>query len=249
MTRLAYLSTDPGVAYGGTKGAAVHVAEVTRALAAAGADVLLVACSVAVGAPEPPHGVTLELLPGPGKRSTADERLDGRAAAHRVARRAPRRFGADALYERLGLHSAAGAEAARALGIPHLVELNAPLPEEAARYRRLDRAADAERLERAVLAGADVVFAVSAPLAAYAPARGARRVEVLPNAVALERFAPARHDGGGPPDRRLRRARCGHGTAPRRSPRRGRCSAATRRTCSSSATATAASCSRRPART
>jgi glycosyltransferase involved in cell wall biosynthesis len=195
MTRLAYLSTDPGVAYGGTKGAAVHVTEVTGALAAAGAEVLLVACCAAAGAPEPPRGVTLELLPGPGKRSTADERLTAEPARTEWLRERLASFGADALYERLGLHSAAGSAAARTLGIPHLVELNAPLLEEAARYRRLDRAPDAERLERAVLAGADVVFAVSAPLAAYAAGRGARRVEVLHNAVALERFTPARHDG------------------------------------------------------
>ncbi|MGH2804725.1 MAG: glycosyltransferase, partial [Thermoleophilaceae bacterium] len=50
----------------------------------------------------------------------------------------------------------------------------------------------AERLERATLAGASLVLAVSEPLAAYASARGAQRVEVLPNGVALERFpAPA----------------------------------------------------------
>jgi glycosyltransferase involved in cell wall biosynthesis len=194
VTRLAYLSTDPGIAFGGTKGASVHVAEVTSALAAAGADVLLIASGVAPGAPQPPPGVALELLPGPGKRSTADERLAAEPARAGWLCERLAGFGADALYERLGLHSAAGAEAARALGIPHLVELNAPLLEEAARYRRLDRGADAERLERRVLAGADVVFAVSAPLAAYASARGARRVEVLPNAVALERFTPARHE-------------------------------------------------------
>jgi glycosyltransferase involved in cell wall biosynthesis len=199
MTRLAYLSTDPGVAYGGTKGAAVHVAEVTAALAGAGADVLLIACSAAQGAAAPPDGVALELLPGPGKRSTAHERLAAEPARVEWLRERLAAFGAEALYERLGLHSAAGSAAARALGIPHLVELNAPLLEEAARYRRLDCAPDAERLEREVLAGADAVFAVSAPLAAHAAGRGARRVEVLPNAVALGRFTPARHDGGGRP--------------------------------------------------
>ena len=65
-----------------------------------------------------------------------------------------RAFAADAVYERIALHSAAGTTAARALGIPHIVELNAPLPEEAARYRQLERPADAERLERETLAGA-----------------------------------------------------------------------------------------------
>ncbi|MDX6539721.1 MAG: hypothetical protein QOI71_1331, partial [Gaiellales bacterium] len=86
------------------------------------------------------------------------------------------------------------------LGIPHIVELNAPLPEEAARYRRLDRPEEAERLERETLSGADLVLPVSSPLAVYAQERGAQRVEVTPNAVVPERFAnlPAR-DPAAPP--------------------------------------------------
>jgi glycosyltransferase involved in cell wall biosynthesis len=107
-------------------------------------------------------------------------------------------FGANALYERLALHSAAGATVAKRLGIPHLVELNAPLLEEAARYRRLDEPEAAEKLESATLRGADLVFAVSPPLAAYARARGASRVEVLQNAAAIERFTPPERNGACP---------------------------------------------------
>ena len=100
-----------------------------------------------------------------------------------------RDFGADALYERIALHSAAGSTAARALGIPHIVELNAPLPEEAARYRRLERPEDADRLERATLSHADLVLAGVQPARRLRARRGAQRVEVTPNAVAPERFA------------------------------------------------------------
>jgi glycosyltransferase involved in cell wall biosynthesis len=42
------------------------------------------------------------------------------------------------------------------------------------------------------------VFAVSPPLAAYAQARGAPRVEVLPNAAAIERFPPPARNGADP---------------------------------------------------
>ena len=38
--RLAYLSTDPGILYGGTKGASVHMAEIVAALAAQDCEVL-----------------------------------------------------------------------------------------------------------------------------------------------------------------------------------------------------------------
>jgi glycosyltransferase involved in cell wall biosynthesis len=187
--RLAYLSTDPGIAYGGAKGASVHLAELVAALAAEGNDLLVLAAGIAPDA-SPPPGVTLEVLPGPGKRAPTQERLrfQGELAAWLECRLEV--FGAGALYERLALHSGAGANAARRLRIPHLVELNAPLLEEAARYRTLEEPAAAERLERLTLTAADLVFAVSPPLADYARDRGASHVEVLQNAAAIERFPP-----------------------------------------------------------
>jgi glycosyltransferase involved in cell wall biosynthesis len=193
--RLAYISTDPGIAYGGTKGASVHLAAIAEALAAEGNDVLLLAAGIAPGALAPP-GVTVEVLPGPGKGASAAARLafDDRLAAW-FERRLDR-FGADVAYERLALHSAAGSAAARRLGIPHLVELNAPLREEATRYRRLEEPHAAEQLERQTLSDADLVFAVSPPLAQYAESRGARRVEIVQNAVAVEKFPrPGRAEG------------------------------------------------------
>ena len=184
--RVVILSTDPGIAFGGPKGAAVHLAEVAGALAHRGAAVLLLVAGIAPVA-RAPTGVTLERLPGPDK-ATARERLLGEATLRRWLELRLRAFRADALYERLALHTAAGASAAARLSIPYLVELNAPLPIEAATYRTLDEPDAAERLECATLTAADRVFAVSRPLAAYARARGAVSVEVMPNAVAIDRY-------------------------------------------------------------
>jgi alpha-maltose-1-phosphate synthase len=190
MTRIAYLSTDTGVPYGGGKGASVHVAELVDALAGEGAEVLVLVASVAGNAGPPTPGATVETLPVPGKGSSAAARLaDDPRRTDWIEQRLAR-FGADALYERLALHSAAGSRAAAPLGIPHLVELNAPLVDEARRYRRLEEPDAAARLEREVLAGADLVLAVSRPLADHAVRRGARRVELFPNAVAIERYPP-----------------------------------------------------------
>jgi glycosyltransferase involved in cell wall biosynthesis len=196
--RLACLSTDRGIAYGGAKGASVHLAEIVGALAGGGADVLLLVSGVAPDAP-PPGRVTVEVVPGRRKGASADELLAMDAVLAAWLEERLRRFGAEALYERIALFSSAGSTAARALGIPHLVELNAPLPEEAARFRKLERADDAERVERETLARADLVFPVSSPLADYASSRGARHVELMPNAVDLERFAdlPPRTDDDG----------------------------------------------------
>ncbi len=198
--RLAYLSTDPGIAWGGAKGASVHLGEIVEALAREGATVLVLVGDIADEAPAPPPGVTVETLPSPRKHVAVADLLaeDGPLAAWLEQR--IRRFGAHAVHERLALYSAAGSVAARALGVPHLVELNSPLPAEAARYRELERAEDAVALERTVLTGADLVLPVSSPLADYARERGARRVEVMPNAVWLQRFQglPSR-EGDEPP--------------------------------------------------
>jgi glycosyltransferase involved in cell wall biosynthesis len=181
--RIAYLCTDRGVALGGFKGASVHMAEIVSALARTGSEVLLLPRSVSDGFEHVPEGVTVERLPSAA--------LDGMLANWLEVRL--RLFGAEAVYERFALHSAAGATVAARLGIPHVVELNSPLTLEAARYRTLDRPGDARRLERAVFAGADLVLAVSGPLTTYARARGATRVEVFPNAVDAERFAVPFH--------------------------------------------------------
>jgi starch synthase len=185
--RLAHLSTDPGIAFGGVKGAAVHLAAIAEAVAAAGNDVLVLVAGSEPG-DAPPEGVAVEILPGPGKGAPASERLAFQDELEAWVARRLEQFGADVLYERLALHSAAGTGAARRQGIPHLIELNAPLRDEAARYRTLEEPGAAERLERLTLQRADLVFAVSPPLADYARANGARRVEVLQNAVALEQF-------------------------------------------------------------
>ena len=190
MMRIAYLSTDPGIAYGGTKGASVHVAELTAALAREGADVLLLVARIEPGAPDPPPGVTVEPLPGPGNGASAAERVSAEPDRQAWLEERLARFAAAALYERLALHSAAGSAAASRLRIPHLVELNAPLLQEAARYRTLAAPELANLLERSVLRGAELVLAVSGPLARYAWARGARRVAVCPNGVDTGLFAP-----------------------------------------------------------
>jgi glycosyltransferase involved in cell wall biosynthesis len=195
--RLAYLSTDAGITYGGTKGASVHLGEIVAALAAEEYDLLLLVPEIAPSV-SPPRGVAVEVLPGPGKGASAIERLgfQDELAAWLAGRL--ERFRPAALYERLALHSAAGAVVARRLGIPYLVEINAPLLEEAARYRELEEAGAAVRLERATLSGADLVFAVSPPLADYATRRGAPRVEVLQNAAAIERFPHRPRNGASP---------------------------------------------------
>ena len=197
--RVAYLSTDPGIAYGGAKGAAVHVEELTTALARAGAEVLLLVADGVPRAPAPREGLEVEVLPGPGKGARAHDRLAAEPDRVSWLEERLRAFGADVLYERLALHSCAGSDVARRLRLPHLVELNAPLLAEAKRYRQLERTKVATALERRTLVNADLVLAVSRPLAAYARERGARHVEVVPNAVDPAPYLRAERRAGDSP--------------------------------------------------
>jgi glycosyltransferase involved in cell wall biosynthesis len=197
--RVAYLSTDGGIAFRGAKGAAVHVEELVRSLAAAGAEVLLLVAGSATTEVPDYDGVTVEILPRPGKGATVGELLGAEDERAAWLEERLRTFGADLLFERFALYSAVGAEAARALAIPHFVELNAPLLAEAARYRRLESEDAAEQLERRTLSGADLVLVVSDPLVAYARGRGARRVEVVPNAVDPTRYPQRAERNGGRP--------------------------------------------------
>lgn len=200
--RILYLNADPGVPVLGHKGASVHVRELTRALIRAGAEVVVAAPRVA------PEGDVLEadaeltaiapVLPKSLKES-ADVRAAMSAQAAEVLVLA-RKHAVDGIYERLSLFSDAGVRAAAHLGIPHVLEVNAPLREEAARFRTLPHQELAAEVEREVLSATARVLVVSPALADYAVAGGAARasVEVVPNGVAGDvPIATATADGAG----------------------------------------------------
>ncbi len=96
------------------------------------------------------------------------------------------------VYERYALGADAAGRFTRRHGVPHVMEVNAPLVEEAARHRGAALDAQARAREAAVLSLADQVFAVSLAVAEHVVALGIPRgrVHVHPNAVDGERFQP-----------------------------------------------------------
>lgn len=188
--RLLYLSGDLGVPVFGHKGASVHVRELATALSSLGVD-------VAIASPRTePAGDTLdariEVLPVPGLRpKTSEPELRLALERQRAAvLDTARSFGAEAIYERYSLFSDAGVKAAATLGIPHVLEVNSPLRDEARRFRTLPHPNVAAEIERLVFGDTGRILAVSGALKSWLENEGVEsgRIEVVPNAVAPNRF-------------------------------------------------------------
>jgi glycosyltransferase involved in cell wall biosynthesis len=178
--RLVYLCADRGIPLLGHKGASVHLRSLAAALAARGNEVI-VACRTLEGPNRPPAGVEVRLMP-------ASE--DEHAAWTRELVRESR---ADVVLERYSLSSEAAAETARAAGLPYVLEVNAPLVEEAARYRGLADVQTWRAREKKLLASADAVIAVSGGVRDYVVSAGvsAAHVFVVHNGVDLGAFQKA----------------------------------------------------------
>mgnify|MGYP000215096774 FL=1 len=96
----------------------------------------------------------------------------------------------DLVYERYSLWSYAGMDWAARAGVPSVLEVNAPLIEEQARFRGSVDGQGASRVAERAFGTAGLLAAVSPGVAAYlnqfAGAQG--RIRVIPNAVDPERF-------------------------------------------------------------
>lgn len=189
--KVLYVCADRGIPLDGSKGASVHVRQTVAALRSAGVDVTV--ASVRPGedprAIAPPAARMRAGAATPtGNVETLDE-LAAVASAHDLALAAlGESF--DAVYERYSLWSVAGAALARARDVPLVVEVNAPLVEEQARYRRLALGEMAAAIELETLGAANAVLCVSTPLCRRAERlRGtADGVFLWPNTVDLHAF-------------------------------------------------------------
>ena len=90
-----------------------------------------------------------------------------------------------------------GARLSRATRLPLVLEVNAPLLQEAARYRSLSDYKLAAQIEAVQFKTAFAISVVSQPLWEYVVQRGAlaRGVHVLPNGVDPQQFHPAVRGG------------------------------------------------------
>lgn len=222
--RVLYLCSDLGIPVFGRKGAACHVRAFAEALQRAGHPIVLCAARLTrspweapVEASVPtielaPDGAHVEAsfvaltdfetrlglessLPGELRRVLYNEELAVRLR-RRLERNPP-----ELIFERASLYGTAGVAVARALEVPLVAELNAPLALEQATYRGDGLQRLAAAAERFTLRSADAVLVVSTALRAYAVSLGVspERVHVLPNGVDPTLF----HSRAGEPALRL----------------------------------------------
>ncbi len=184
-------------------GQAVHIRALQRAFAAEGHqvfEVALVAWSEAAG-PRRRSGWGL-LTRAPRLVRELAEYAYGPLVGPRLVR-AGREHAVDLVYERYAFGGSPGAAAARRLGVPAVLEVNAPMAHELGRTRGLALPRLARRVEARALKSADLVCVVTAVLGDMLLELGVERERLLvtPNGVDLERY------GGG--DRRAARAELG----------------------------------------
>lgn len=205
--KVLYLSTDLGIDPTGQGGGSIHIRSFIRALADEGHQVALVcSATAACQAIDANLGAEVRLVPlAPWNHMLVRglhrmNRLAGRPprghadfvrALHnfrftRIASAAARELEPDFIYERYSLWGMSGLWLARKLGIPLVLEVNAPLVYEQQQYRAGVTCPPLARwVERHVWQAADLMIAVSDSLRGQLQRSGVdpHRIQVLPNAV------------------------------------------------------------------
>lgn len=188
--RIALVCTDPGIPVFGTKGASVHLQSVLTVLLEAGHEVHVL--SPRPGDLDHPLAAQVHLHPLPAVHGRDTETRENSARTSDAA--LPDLLGAIApglVYERYGLWGRSATAWARHHGVPCVLEVNAPLPEEQARHRELVGAQEAVRIARDAVAAASLVSCVSGPIAAWVTGICPdARTRVLPNGVDPVRITP-----------------------------------------------------------
>jgi glycosyltransferase involved in cell wall biosynthesis len=153
----------------------VHLRSLAEALVRRGNEVLLL-CARTDGSNPPPAGARILQLPSEGQPTWLAAKFAW--------------GGVETVLERYSLPSGPALQAARTLRLPYTLEVNAPLVDEAARFRGLQDVEVWRERERILLSEADRVVVVSQALRDHVIAAGARSgaIKVVPNGVQVDLF-------------------------------------------------------------
>lgn len=213
LTMAAGMGLDP---FAMNNGPAVHLRDLHRAFAGAGYRSEILCAGTRRQKLEDPAGFRLRGV-GPPKGSILfagfpdiQEWMYGRRFLS-AGLEAAGRLGPSFIYERDSLFNTGGVLLARRLGLPHLLEVNAPLRLERRHFRRLRFEWLARRCEAALHQGTSAMIAVSDGVRDYLLECGVpkQKIHVIPNGADTERFrtdidrTEALEALGLPPDRLL----------------------------------------------
>ncbi len=200
IVRICYLCADLGISLGGHKGASAHVRGLVRALTVLGHEVLVITPptdgDVDIGVPVVPVPVPeiLDAISSDGRSPLvrALRHLWNNVAVEQVLRDVLPGYRPDLLYERYSPFGVAGGIMAKRMGVPHVLEVNAPLAWEGGRYRRQALQEAAEALEQMAFTSPSLIVTVSRELREHLLAAGvmASKVVVVPNGVDVDLFTP-----------------------------------------------------------
>ncbi len=201
---ILYICADRGIPICGYKGAAVHVRAMSDAFARAGHNVTIVTPRPGPADGPAPQAEIITIPLPPANDTAPDEATarDRQSQAYRdvlftAVLHHLQTHNYDLIYERYSLWSDVGARLSSAARLPLVLEVNAPLREEAARYRSLSDYKLAAQIEETQFKSAHAVLVVSRPLQEYVVRQGALPscVHVLPNGVDPQQFHPAVRGG------------------------------------------------------
>ena len=133
--RIAYICADPGIPVCGQKGCSIHVQEVIRSLRHQGAQVELFAARCDNPPPEDLADLIVHRLPPIPKLERAVREQVALSINDDLHRELEQAGPFDLIYERYSLWSYSAMELAQKINIPGILEVNAPLIEEQAKYR------------------------------------------------------------------------------------------------------------------
>jgi glycosyltransferase involved in cell wall biosynthesis len=188
--RIAYVCTDTGVPVFGSKGASVHVQEVLSTFLRLGAAVKLFASTTGGERVQGLESVEVCEMPNWPRGKKGDKRPSVESANKMLHSFLEQKGPFDIVYERYSLWSYGAMEYAKSVGLPGLLEVNAPLIEEEATYRHLQDRPGAEQVARRVFDAARLLFAVSSGvvnyLAHFPETKG--KVHLIANGVNPSRF-------------------------------------------------------------
>lgn len=190
--RIAYVCGDPGVPVFGSKGCSIHVQEICRALQNRGATVDLICARTGGDAPSDLSDCRVHELALPHCDDLRQREFEQYVWNERCRQALDDLGKVDLVYERYSIWNAAAMQWARTLGIPSVLEVNAPLIEEQQRHRGLIAFEQATKMTSACFRAAGAVYAVSGEIVPYCERFvGLRRpVHVIPNGVNVSRFSP-----------------------------------------------------------